>query len=305
MRTVLPVALAVALSAPASAAAMFAHTVTPGESLYSVAAIDGLSVSEIAAANGISPDSGLIAGSTLLIPPQTAAPVTETSSSSGSTVVSTTVSTDSATGYVVQPGDTLSAIALRAGTTIAELAAANGLDPNGLLLSGSTLHVSGVASSASGTSTQPVGAPAEGSTSDPPYPTPERVSGSEIASIAEENGVSPSLAEAVGWQESGWNNDLISSADARGVMQILPGTWNWIGSTLAGPEPLEPASASSNVRGGVLLLRWLLDHSGGDPATAAAGYYQGLPSVQEHGMYASTQQYVNDVLSLRHQFGGP
>jgi hypothetical protein len=38
---------------------------------------------------------------------------------------------------------------------------------------------------------------------------------------------------------------------------------------------------------------------------AAAGYYQGLSSVRQHGMYSDTQQYVNSVLALRRQFGGP
>jgi hypothetical protein len=37
---------------------------------------------------------------------------------------------------------------------------------------------------------------------------------------------------------------------------------------------------------------------------AAAGYYQGLPSVMQHGVYPSTQQYVNNVLALERQFGG-
>jgi hypothetical protein len=37
---------------------------------------------------------------------------------------------------------------------------------------------------------------------------------------------------------------------------------------------------------------------------AAAGYYQGLASVQAHGMYADTQQYVNNVMALRQRFGG-
>ncbi len=114
----------------------------------------------------------------------------------------------------------------------------------------------------------------------------------------------PSLAEAIADQESGFNNALTSSADARGVMQILPGTWNWIGQTLAGPAPLSPASAYSNVRAGVLLLHSLLQSTGGNQAEAAAGYYQGLPSVLQHGMYSDTQQYVNDVTALRHRFGG-
>jgi hypothetical protein len=37
---------------------------------------------------------------------------------------------------------------------------------------------------------------------------------------------------------------------------------------------------------------------------AAAGYYQGLSSVQQNGMYSDTQQYVNDVMALKARFGG-
>jgi N-acetylmuramoyl-L-alanine amidase len=317
LRTILSLAAAGALLAPAGAAADFPHVVASGESLTSVAAADGLTVDQLAAANGISPYTELEAGTTLLIPPQGTgyAPATteETSTETPAATPETSAATEtSATGYVVQPGDTLTAIAARAGTTVAALAAANGLDPSGILLSGSTLQLSGAGASTTEdvsdtttTSTQPVGATAEGSSGGPPYPTPETVSASEIGSIAQANGVDPSLAEAIGWQESGFNNDLVSVDDARGVMQILPGTWNWIGSSLAGPYPLAPASAESNVRGGVLLLKWLLNNDGGSEATAAAGYYQGLPSVEQDGEYSSTQQYVADVQSLQAQFGGP
>jgi hypothetical protein len=37
---------------------------------------------------------------------------------------------------------------------------------------------------------------------------------------------------------------------------------------------------------------------------AAAGYYQGLPSVEANGMYGDTQQYVNNVLALEQRFNG-
>ena len=87
-------------------------------------------------------------------------------------------------------------------------------------------------------------------------------------------------------------------------MQILPGTWQWIQNSLNPGPALAPASATDNVRGGVLLLHSLLNSTGGNPALAAAGYYQGLPSVERHGLYSSTQQYVNDVMSLAQRFGG-
>jgi N-acetylmuramoyl-L-alanine amidase len=381
------------LMVPATASAYFVHVVAPGESLFSIAAADGLTVDQLAAANGLSPTTQLVTGSTLQIPPQSgaavassapsssAAPVSSSTgdgdndaddagstasaapaSSAGSYVVqpgdtltgiasraglspdslasanglnpngvlisgtvlhlsggsaatpaSTTVpvsmtSSSSSGSYVVQPGDTLTAIATRAGLSTASLAAANGLDPNRVLVSGTVLHLSGspsVASSASAATSQPVGTAAEGTPTDPPYPTPERVTSSEVGSIAAQNGVPASLAAAIAWQESGFNNDLVSSADARGVMQILPGTWQWIQDSLdTGGPPLAPASAADNVRGGVLMLHSLLNATGGDPAMAAAGYYQGLPSVQQHGMYSDTQRYVQNVLSLEHQFGG-
>jgi LysM repeat protein len=379
----IPLVAAAMLAAPASASAFFAHTVTQGESLTSIAAADGLSVAQLAAANGLPLDASLIAGSTVQIPPQSSSlsglssggssatsssvPVsTSTStgastSSSGSYVVvrgdtlsgiaarigtsatalaaangldvdgilpegaalrlsgspsgSTTLrvsTTSSGSGsYLVVPGDTLTAIAARAGTTPAALAAANGLDPNGILLAGSAIHVPSGSTAVpvsttvgASAETQPVGAPAQGDPTSPPYPTPERLSASQIASVAAANGVPGALADAIAWQESGFNNDLVSSADARGIMQILPGTWEWIQRTLTPSAPLAPASATENVRGGALLLRSLLNSTGGDTATAAAGYYQGLPSVQQHGMYPSTQQYVQSVIALERQFGG-
>jgi N-acetylmuramoyl-L-alanine amidase len=312
LRALIPVAAATILTAPAAASAAFPHVVAPGESLSSVAASDGLTVEQLAAANGLSPDTSLLAGSTLMIPPQTLgtagseASLGETASSTEETGSSTEEAASNTGSYVVQPGDTLSAIAARAGSSAAELAAVNGIDPAAPLLSGAVLRLSGASAEAaqSGTSVAEAAQAAEGSTGAPPYPTAETVNPSEVGSIAAENGVPPSLAEAIAYQESGFNNDLTSSADARGVMQILPETWNWIGKALAGPTPLAPASAASNVRGGVLLLHSLLNETGGDSALAAAGYYQGLSSVLQEGQAPSTEQYVGDVLALQQQFGG-
>jgi N-acetylmuramoyl-L-alanine amidase len=309
------------LALPAAASAYFVHVVAPGESLSSIAAQDGLTVDQLAAANGLSPDAQLIVGSTVQIPPQesgvSGAPVSSSTDSvsagDGDTDADDSGSSAAPSGsYVVQPGDTLSAIAARAGMSVDQLAALNGLNPNAYLISGTAISLGGSGGtefvSAGGTSSsaagQPVGAAAEGQPTDPPYPTPETVSAPEVGSIAAANGVPSSLADAIAWQESGFNNDLVSSADARGVMQILPGTWQYIQSDLNPGPPLASASATDNVRGGVLLLHSLLTATGGDPALAAAGYYQGLPSVQQNGMYPDTQQYVQDVMSLEQQFGG-
>ncbi len=317
------------LVAPAVANANVMHVVMPGESLTSIAATDGLTVDQLARANGISPYTKLIAGSTLAIPARSTAASSSaaTPSRSGSvcdgdndsddvgcTHGAAAASSSSGGSYVVRPGDTLSGIAVRAGTTVGELAALNGLNPRSYLLYGTVLRLPGgsaassssarPASSGSAASSQPVGAAAVGSRGGAPYPTPQRVSGAQIASIAQSEGVPPALAEAIGWQESGFNNNAVSSVGARGVMQILPGTWSWIGQQLAPGVPLSPSSALDNVRAGVLMLHALLSATGGNQAEAAAGYYQGLASVQQRGMYSSTRQYVRDVMALERDFGG-
>jgi N-acetylmuramoyl-L-alanine amidase len=305
----LPLLMAIAaLSVPATASAAFQHVVAPGESLYAVAAADGLSVDQLAAANGLSSDSQLTAGSSLAIPPQTG-DTTATSSSASSSAVSapaessSSVATSSGGGYLVAPGDTLSAIAAREGVSVDQLAAANGLDPTGILPAGDTLSVG-----AGSSSTQEVAATPSTSSSSAggAQPTAETVSPSDVGTIAAQSGVSPSLAQAIADQESGFNNNEVSSTGATGVMQIEPGTWSYIQSNLGGPTLGAGGigSATDNVRGGVLLLRSLLNQTGGDPALAAAGYYQGLASVRAHGMYSDTQQYVNNVMALRGRFGG-
>ncbi|HEY5428836.1 MAG TPA: LysM peptidoglycan-binding domain-containing protein [Solirubrobacteraceae bacterium] len=312
--------IAAALCVPAPASAAFQHVVAPGETLSSVAAADGLPVSQLAAANGLSLATELTAGSSLAIPAQDAAGAAATSSAttsgsdadadgddsgaaeSGAAAPSAaTPSLATSGGYIVQPGDTLSALAARYGVSMSALAADNNIDPAGLLVSGTTIDVSGLSAATAAPSAAPAAGPDQ---SGGAQPTQETVSASQVGSIAAQNGVSPALAEAIGYQESGFNNNEVSSTGATGVMQIEPGTWNYIGQNLATPPPLSASSAADNIRGGVLLLHSLLNQTGGDQAMAAAAYYQGLQSVRAHGLFADTQRYVNDVTALAQRFGG-
>ena len=195
---------------------------------------------------------------------------------------------------MVQPGDTLSGIAASSGLSIDELAHLNGLYLDDPLIAGTTLATAG----GGGGSTA---APA--STGDAPIPTNETVSPGQVGDIAASENVSPSLADAVATQESGFDNSLVSSADARGVMQILPSTWDFINGSLAS-TPLDPASARDNVRAGALYLGYLADSTGNDPVSTVASYYQGLGSVQSGGLLPETQQYVDNVLTLRDRYRG-
>jgi soluble lytic murein transglycosylase-like protein len=203
--------------------------------------------------------------------------------------------------YTVQPGDTLSGLAARSGVPVAQMAFMNGLAPTAHIIAGTALKLPTGSPLASTSSTSTASAePAAPAAA--PQPTPTRLDSGTVGSIAARNGVSPSLASAVAWQESGFNNDMVSSTGARGVMQIMPGTWSWVEQNLSGP--LDSASAADNVRAGALYLGRLLRQTGGDTRKAVAAYYQGLGSVQHDGMFPETRRYVDNVLALRGRFGG-
>jgi LysM repeat protein len=269
------------------------YTVQPGDTLSGIAAANGVSLAALAAANGVSPDSFAIAGTTVQIPSASATP----SSSSPSS----TVGPPPLGGYTVRRGDTLSGIAAQSGVSIQQLAWMNGLKPSHHLLAGTVLKLP----TGAPTPSNPGPAPAQAIVpAAAPNPTPERVTSAQIAQIAAQHGVPAGLANAIAWQESGFNNAMVSSANARGVMQIVPGTWDWVNRSLAGSNPLNPNSAIDNVRGGVLYLRQLLNDFGGDQNAAIAAYYQGEGAVKSRGLYPETQEYVNSVNTLRARFGG-
>lgn len=92
------------------------YTVQRGDSLWSIAKKNGISVAELASANNIKSNSTLQIGQKLLVPSKSLA-----STETGATTATGTK------GYIVKSGDTLSTIASRHGTTIAAIRAANSL----------------------------------------------------------------------------------------------------------------------------------------------------------------------------------
>jgi soluble lytic murein transglycosylase-like protein len=316
---VLACALGAALF-PGSAHAAVPHVVQPGETLWSIAAANNLYTGALAAYNGLPPEASVVLGSTIMVPSAAEAlPKVNEALAAGTIpqpsgkVVAKPVATAQpaqqtasqgapppAGAYTVKPGDTFSSLAARAGVHPSQVAGVNGLSLDGPLLAGTTIKL------------PPASAPVQESTpaAEPnnvpqaaPAAAPGRVTSGDIHQVAGQHGVDGALAAAIGWQESGFNNAMVSSANARGVMQVMPGTWDWVQRNLANRK-LDPNSAVDNVHAGTLYLRQMLKETGGDPAMAAAGYYQGLGSVRKIGMLPETRRYVDNVLALRGRFGG-
>jgi len=120
-----------------------------------------------------------------------------------------------------------------------------------------------------------------------------------VAAAARRHGVPVDLAMAVAYQESGFQQRVVSPVDAIGVMQVLPGTGALLDRAYG--RHLDLLRASDDIEAGVLLLRQLLD-STGTSRGALIGYYQGLGSLSSVGVLPQTRDYIANVSALRPRF---
>jgi LysM repeat protein len=239
-----------------------------------------------------------------------------------------------ATTYIVRPGDTLSEIAVRHGTSVQALINANHLHDANLIKVGQLLQIPdtsvglpGYTRGAADTETYTVRAGdglfkiARAYGVDPT--TLARANGIGVNAVlhrgavlqipgrlaranallthtATEAGVDAKVVRAVAWMESGWQQGVVSPTGAVGMMQIEPYTGEWISRYLAG-RPLDLHVAADNVLAGCLLLHHLLQIHNGDANAALAAYYQGDSSIAKHGLYDDTRQYQSVVGALVHR----
>jgi LysM repeat protein len=280
-----------AASAAPAAPTSATYTVKAGDTVSHIAARTGYKLRDVLALNGLSSASVIRPGQQLKLP-GVAAPTPEAAPVPASTA-----------GYSVKAGDTLSHIAARTGASVAALREANpALDSRGTIRVGQVLQVpkgsTPVPNSFAGRTYPDATARAAAANRDAlaARPVPSREAMQRIvADTARTWGVDPALAQAVAFQESGFNMRAVSPANAVGVMQVIPSSGRWA-SQLAGRE-LDLLDPHDNATAGVVILRSLF-RSEADQATAIAGYYQGLSSVRRNGMFADTRRYVANVQTL-------
>ncbi|WP_231680681.1 lytic transglycosylase domain-containing protein [Citromicrobium sp. WPS32] len=113
----------------------------------------------------------------------------------------------------------------------------------------------------------------------------------KVAELAARFDLSPSLIEALVWQESRWRVDARSPVGARGLAQLMPGTARDLG--------VNPDDPLANLEGGARYLREQLDRFDGDLEKALAAYNagpgrviraNGVPRIRE------TQAYVAAIM---------
>lgn len=166
--------VAVALLAGTGAA----YTVQRGDTLSHLASQFGVSVSDLASANGINDPNRIYIGQVLTIPGQSGAQGRTSNDSAPSGAVSGGSSPD-ATTHIVQRGESLAAIARRYGLTVADLVSANRMSNANSLQAGTLLRVADAPP-------PPPGVMSSGSSSAPGTYTIQR--GDTLSSIALRHG---------------------------------------------------------------------------------------------------------------------
>jgi len=292
-RTTLGAVLALAVVSTAGAPSLI--TVEPGDTLWGLARTHGTSIASLQALNDLPGNGTIYAGQTLRVGGEGAG-----GGSAG-------------TRHRVARGETLSHIALRYGVRQSAVASANGLS-GGRVYAGSTLTIPGGGTARSAPSTDAV------PTTNAGVRIPERVRSSVaqnravlaarshpskaqvrrmVADTARRYGVSPSLAVAVAYHESGFQQRVVSGVNAIGVMQVLPSTGRVL-SQQSG-QSLDLLDPQDNITAGVLLLRQLI-RSEGTADAALAGYYQGVGSISRKGVLPQTHAYIRSITVLRERF---
>lgn len=249
------VALALGLVPRVTTAATY--LVQPDDTLSEIAASCGVSPADLAAHNGLADPDLIVAGAVLTIPASADVPTVT-----------------GAETYQIQPGDTLSGLAARFGTSVSAFQGANPAigDPD-QIQAGAVLRLAPDAS--------PVAA--------------------LLSAAAARYGLDPALLQAIAWQESGWRQDAVSPAGAVGLLQLLPATGDWVAREIVG-TPLDiVGSAADNAEAGAAYFSWLLAQAD-DENLALAYYVQGQASVARDGLYPETRAYSAAVAALRSHF---
>ncbi|MGE0599290.1 MAG: LysM peptidoglycan-binding domain-containing protein [Dehalococcoidia bacterium] len=241
------------------------HTVEEGDTLSAIADAYGLSLEELAAANGISNPDFIYVGQELIIGdggPAGAPP--------------------DARVHIVAAGETLSSIADGYGFSLEELLQLNGIFDANYIYEGQELSL-------------PVSHYA-------PPPVSRAETEQILRGAADEFGVDPSIILGLAWLESGWNQSMTSHVGAVGVMQLMEPTAEWALEYLAPDATNWRTSTADNVRLGTAVFANLLVQANWDVELALAFYYQGWRSIEINGMFDDTYQYIENVLSLAQEF---
>ena len=284
------IALAIALTPVLTVTVLAAEptvVVQPGDTLTGIAGRHGVSVGRLAELNDLADPNRIYVGQRLRVAGR---------GSRGSD--QRPAPAQRKTIHVVSSGSTLWGIAGLYGVSVSSIVAANQIANPSRIFAGQRLVIPGGSAPASGPAPR-----AKMSSSMAALVADRESIRRMIVRAADRHSVPRRLALAVAWQESGWQQGVVSHAGAVGVMQLMPATAEWVGQTML-VRPVRITDAHSNISAGVRLLRHYIIRYDGNRDLILAAYYQGQHAADLYGVYPVSRQYIASVRYLERLFGG-
>ena len=284
------IALAIALTPVLTVIVLAAEptvVVQPGDTLTGIAGRHGVSVGRLAELNDLADPNRIYVGQRLRV----AGDGSRGSDQRPAPAQRKTI-------HVVSRGSTLWGIAGQYGVSVSSIVAANQIANPSRIFAGQRLVIPGGSAPASGPAPR-----AKMSSSMAALVADRESIRRMIVRAADRHSVPRRLALAVAWQESGWQQGVVSHAGAVGVMQLMPATAEWVGQTMLA-RPVRITDAHSNISAGVRLLRHYIIRYDGNRDLILAAYYQGQHAADLYGVYPVSRQYIASVRYLERLFGG-
>ena len=117
-----------------------------------------------------------------------------------------------------------------------------------------------------------------------------------VIEYSDENGVPPELTASVMFAESSCRPDVVSSAGAIGLMQIMPDTGEWLAGKYDEKFAVENLyDPETNVKYGTWYLGFLLRRYDGNTDCAVAAYHAGQGNVDK---WLNDPEYSSDGITL-------
>lgn len=302
-------------------------TVAPGDTVWGLATAHGVSVSDLMTVNHIPAHAMLHPGDRLSIPGR------DDHDDAAAEPARAPAAQGPATRYTVRSGDTVWAVATEHGVSVLEFQKANDLTALSILRPGQTLTIPGPTAAPEAHEPAPAtSAPEAALAPEPAAPRPavgdnfagrtypkdvvdsanshyhelqkrDLPASATIQAMVRETalsmGVDPALAQAHAYQESGFQQGVVSPADAVGTMQVIPAAGEWA-SALVGRD-LDLLDTQDNITAGLAIIRELQDKAPSKDMGIGA-YYQGLHGVKTYGLYPDTKDYVRAVTAQEKRF---
>ncbi|MDE6029285.1 MAG: lytic transglycosylase domain-containing protein [Clostridiales bacterium] len=129
----------------------------------------------------------------------------------------------------------------------------------------------------------------------------------KLCAAADEFGLSRSLVKSVVWAESRFDEKATSRKGAKGLMQLMPDTFDYCATAIGLPKNADAFDAQNSLRCGCYYLSLLIDKFDGNVTAALMAYNAGEANAHRflagEPIFPETKKYLASISKARKVYG--